>query len=270
MPHREIAVARAMNGTFAKAPDRRGSMRVVALGLVAAAALSACAPAPKGGGVNDPYEAQNRAVHRFNVGLDKVVLNPTSKAYGTVLPSPVRTGVSNFASNLGLPSDILNDLLQARLADGVQNFFRFMVNTTAGIGGIFDPATAIGIPAKPNDFGRTLHVWGVRQGAYLEVPFLGPSTQRDFTGTIVDFALNPLHFANLNTDQRDVVFGSEIGSKLGNRYRYSSTIDSILYGSSDSYAQERLLFLQNRDYFLGIKSKTNEAFIDPYEDPYGK
>lgn len=238
------------------------------LGIVAAIGLAGCAPAPKGGGVNDPFEAQNRAVHRFNVGLDKHLLKPTSNVYGHILPQPVRQGVSNFASNLGTPSYIVNDLLQGNLHDGVQNMFRFVLNTTAGIGGIFDPATALGIASKPNDFGRTLYTWGARQGAYLEVPFLGPSTERDFAGTVVDFAIDPLRFA-LNGDERTGALVAEIGSKLGKRYRFSSTIDSILYGSPDSYVQERLMFLQNRDHVLGIKSKQNEEFIDPYEDPYG-
>ncbi|WP_233192770.1 MlaA family lipoprotein [Acidimangrovimonas sediminis] len=238
-----------------------------ALGVVAALALSACAPAPKGGGINDPYEKQNRAVHRFNVGLDRHLVKPTSNVYGHVVPEPIRQGVANFASNLSQPSYILNDLLQGDVGDGAHTLFRFVVNTTAGVGGIFDPATALGINDQPNDFGHTLSVWGARQGAYLEVPVLGPSTERDLTGTVVDLAINPMNFL-LNGDERKGGFVVQVFKKLGNRYKYSSTVDSILYGSGDSYAQERLIYLQSRDYQLGIKSK-DDAFTDPYEDPYG-
>lgn len=247
---------------------RMTAARPLLFSLLAAVALAGCAPAPKGGGINDPYEAQNRAVHRFNVGLDKDLLKPSSNVYGKVLPAPLRQGVSNVSSNLSEPSYVLNDLLQGNLAAGVQNLFRFVLNTTAGVGGLFDTATAIGLAPRPNDFGRTLHVWGARQGAYLEVPFLGPSTERDLTGTIVDFAINPLRFA-LNGNERNAALLAEAGAKLGTRYRFSSTIDSILYGSADSYAQERLLYLQSRDHTLGIKSKTNQEFLDPYEDSYG-
>ncbi|GHD99120.1 hypothetical protein U879_05265 [Defluviimonas sp. 20V17] len=247
---------------------RLPAARPLLFGTLAAVALAGCAPAPKGGGVNDPYEAQNRAVHRFNVDLDKTLLKPSANAYGSAVPAPLRQGVSNVASNLSEPSYFVNDLLQGNLAAGVQNLFRFVLNTTAGVGGLFDPSTAIGLAPRPNDFGRTLHVWGARQGAYLEVPILGPSTERDLTGTIVDFAINPLRFA-LNGNERKAALLAEAGAKLETRFRFSSTIDSILYGSADSYAQERLLYLQNRDYALGIKSKTNQEFLDPYEDPYG-
>jgi len=187
---------------------RMTAARPLLFSLLAAVALAGGAPAPKGGGINDPYEAQNRAVHRFNVGLDKDLLKPSSNVYGKVLPAPLRQGVSNVSSNLSEPSYVLNDLLQGNLAAGVQNLFRFVLNTTAGVGGLFDTATAIGLAPRPNDFGRTRHVWGARQGAYLEVPFLGPSTERDLTGTIVDFAINPLRFA-LNGNERNAALLAE-------------------------------------------------------------
>lgn len=248
-------------------PAKRLRAPALIAGLAVAIGLAGCAPAPKGGGINDPFETQNRAVHRFNVAVDKNVLRPGSNAYGKIIPGPVRQGVNNFASNLGVPSDILNDLLQGDVADGAHNVFRFVLNTTVGVGGLFDPATALGIEPKPNDFGHTLHVWGARQGAYLEVPLLGPSTERDLAGTVVDFATNPLRFA-LNGNERTTAMLSQVFSKLGDRYRFSNTVDSILYQSADSYAQARILYLQNRDHELGIKSK-DQAFTDPYEDPYG-
>lgn len=263
----ETTLRPEVHPTASPRSTRRLRAPIVIAGLVVATGLAGCAPAPKGGGVNDPFEKQNRAVHQFNVTVDKTLLRPGSNAYGRIIPAPLRQGVNNFASNLGVPSDILNDLLQGDVADGAHNVFRFVLNTTVGVGGLFDPATALGIEPKPNDFGRTLHVWGARQGAYLEVPFLGPSTERDLAGTVVDFATNPLRFA-LNGRERNIAMLSQVFSKLGDRYRFSNTVDSILYQSADSYAQARILYLQNRNHELGVKSN-DEAFTDPYEDPYG-
>ena len=101
-------------------------------------------------------------------------------------------GIANFAANLDAPGDVLNSLLQGRPAPAAQNTLRFAVNTIFGIGGLFDTATALGLPADPTDFGETLHVWGVGEGNYTEVPFLGPKTERDLVGTVVDIAANPV------------------------------------------------------------------------------
>lgn len=246
----------------------RPSSRLAGLAaLVLATALSACSPAVEKGKINDPFEANNRAAHRFNVSLDKTVLKPLSSAYGGVLPMPVRDGVGHFAANLNEPSNVVNNLLQAKLDKSVASLFRFAINTTVGVGGLFDPATAMGLPSAKTDFGATMHAWGAPEGAYLELPLLGPSTERDFAGTIVDMAMNPLNFA-LNGTEQDVALGAKIASRVGDRYRFSDTVDSILYDSADGYAQARLLYLQNRHYELGIAAP--DAYFDPYEDPYAQ
>ena len=237
-----------------------------ALGAVALVGLmSACTPAPHPGQVNDPYEANNRAAHTMNIALDRAIIKPASQVYGKALPAPVRNGVSNFASNLGLPSDIMNDLLQGNLHDTVQNTFRFILNTTVGVGGLIDVASAAGIEEKSNDFGKTLYKWGAPQGAYLVLPLLGPSSERALAGKVVDAVTNPLNFA-LTSSENNFVLGAKVASKIGDRYRFSATIDSILYNSPDSYKQMRLMYLQNRRYQLGQKSP--QADTDPYEDPY--
>ena len=111
------------------------------------------------------------------------------------LPKPVAEGVSNVAENLGTPSDVLNNILQLRPKPAITNTVRFVINTTVGIGGIFDPATAMGIYADETDFGETLHVWGAREGAFLVVPFAGPTTERDLIGSVVDAITNPIGIA---------------------------------------------------------------------------
>jgi phospholipid-binding lipoprotein MlaA len=230
--------------------------------------LAACA-APAPSGIHDPDEAQNRETHEFNRAIDRALFKPASGAYGGVIPEPVRRGVSNVAGNLDLPGHVVNNVLQGRLGKAAENTLRFVLNTTIGIGGLFDPARAMGVAGDPTDFGETLHVWGVPEGAYHELPILGPSTDRDTVGMLVDFALNPVRLAF--PDDGAAVTAAGIASTLGDRYRYSETYDSILYDSADSYAQARLLYLQNRRFELGQTAGTDgsdDGFVDPYEDPY--
>lgn len=233
------------------------------------AAVTACGPAPTPVGINDPNEAFNRSVHGLNRSLDQALIRPASKGYGFVVPKPVQSGVSNFASNLDLPGEIVNGLLQGRVMNATENTLRFAVNTVAGVGGIFDPATVLGVKGKPTDFGETLHVWGVGEGPFMEIPVMGPTTGRDLAGVIVDVAMNPVSLA-LDAPEKYWAMGIKAASKLGDRYRYSDLIDSILYESADSYAQARLLYLQNRRYELGQIADGDASFEDPYEDPYAE
>jgi len=244
----------------------RVSVLLVGLGL-----LSGCGVAPGPDGMNDPYEATNRRIHDFNRGLDRALVGPAAKGYGSIVPKPVTRVVGNLAGLLDLPGDIANDLLQLRLGDAAQNTLRLGVNLTMGVGGIFDASTAIGLPGKPTDFGETLHVWGAGEGAYVELPFAGPSTARDAVGTIVDIALNPVRLA-LPPREAMAATGIKLFSRVGDRDRFSETVESILYDSADSYAQARLLYLQNRRFTLarGKASAADDDFIDPYEDPYAE
>jgi phospholipid-binding lipoprotein MlaA len=240
--------------------------------LGAALALAGCAGAPGPDGINDPYESTNRSIHAFNRGLDRALVGPASKGYGSVVPEPAQRVVGNLADTLDLPGDIVNDLLQARPDDAATNTLRLAVNLTMGVGGLFDAATAIGLPKNPTDFGETLHVWGVGEGVYVELPFRGPSTARDTAGMVVDVLANPVRLA---VPPREGTAVTVLGlmSRLGDRDRFSETVESILYDSADSYAQARLLYLQNRRFELGggtTDSGADDDFIDPYEDPYAE
>ncbi|GLS85257.1 hypothetical protein GCM10010873_02300 [Cypionkella aquatica] len=225
-------------------------------------AVAGCAKAPIASQVSDPAETFNRKVFAFNVGVDKAVLQPVASAAGSGR-GPILTGVHNFASNLDTPGDIVNNVLQLRLMRAARNTLRFAVNSTAGVGGLFDPSTALGLPALETDFGETLYVWGVGEGNYQMLPLLGPSTERDTAGILVDYAINPLRFV-LKSPESDYVTGAKVVDKIGSRARHSDTVDSILYESADPYAQARLLYLQNRHYTLGGDSATDENFEDPY------
>jgi phospholipid-binding lipoprotein MlaA len=120
--------------------------------------------------------------------------------------------------------------------------------------------------ATDTDFGETLHVWGAREGAYVELPVLGPSTERDTWGMVVDVFTNPLTYV-LESPENYYGTVASVSSGLSNRGRYAATIDSILYDSADSYAQARSLYLQNRRFELG--GSGGDAYLDPYDDPYG-
>jgi phospholipid-binding lipoprotein MlaA len=255
-----------------RAAGRRAVARIsvwaLALGLVA------CGPAQIPADINDPFEVQNRAVHRDNVILDKALVRPVAQGYGHLLPKPLRRGIAHLAGNLDTPRMVVDSLLQGRVEDAVHSTFRFLINSTVGIGGLFDPATGIGLEERDTDFGATLHAWGMPEGNYVELPVLGPSTDRDALGKVVDLALNPLGYVlKAPASHAGTVLGPL--KKLDDRYTFGDTVDSVLYDSADGYAQARTLYLQHRRFELRkLAGQTSDAYIDPYgsdagfADPY--
>ncbi len=220
--------------------------------------------------VNDPYERQNRRVHAFNKALDARLIGPVSDLGGTDDDNPPSSDggikpldlVINVGSNLSLPGKVVNGLLQGRPMPAARNLSRFAINSTIGIAGLFDPAgQEFGLTETDTDFGETLAVWGVGEGAYLELPVLGPSTQRDAFGRIVDLVIDPLRLA-LDTPEWLVTVGLRAASKAGDRARFGDSIDGILQQSADSYAQTRLIYLMHRRHDVGEES----AEIDPYAE----
>ncbi len=237
--------------------------------LAAAALLAGCASQPPEaaarGEIFDPYEQTNRSVHNFNRGLDKALLRPASKGYVSAVPEPMVTSLINFADNLSMPGQAVDYLLQAKPKEAGIAVLRFAVNSVIGIGGLGDPATDLEIPAVDTDFGETLHVWGVGEGPYLELPLYGPATTRDAVGVLVNIFTNPVDFAPTRPVDNLGVY-SEIVRRMGMRGRYSDTVDSILYESADSYAQTRIIYLQNRRFELARGNE--DAYLDLYDDPY--
>lgn len=250
-----------------------GPSRLV-LAFLAAATLSACAtsqdPATRTDGINDPYERQNREIHEFNKNLDATIVRPLSKAYA-VVPVEARNSVNNFSDNLSMPGVAINSLLQGDFRGVGLATSRFVLNTTVGIVGFFDPASEVGIADVDTDFGETLAVWGVGEGAFIELPFFGPSTQRDAVGLVTDFFTNPLTFATLDESPERYIPPTARGlAVLNDRDRLSTTIDAILYDSADSYAQSRSIYLQNRRFRVeGAEANDIDPFqddIDPFTD----
>lgn len=164
---------------------------LAAICLLAAIALPARASDPA-----DPLEPVNRVVYKFNDTVDKALFKPVARAYKAVLPQPVRQGVGNFFGNIDDLLIGLNNLLQAKPAQAASDLMRFGFNTTFGILGIFDVATAFGLEKHNEDFGQTLGRWGVADGPFLVLPILGPSNVRDTIGLVPEYKLDPV--ANLD------------------------------------------------------------------------
>lgn len=236
--------------------------------LIALLGLTACSTPQVARGVNDPYEAQNRKIHSFNKSIDRNVLRPLAVGYGEVVPEPVRQGVGNVADNLATPGYFVNDMLQGNIEHAGSNFVRFLVNTSFGFGGLLDVATDMGIPQREADFGETLYVWGVAEGAYLETPVLGPTTERRRVGRLVDFFTNPLRYA-VSDPESYALPASGALSGLNARYQFRDLVDNVLYDSADSYAQTRLLYLERRRFELSGGAAPDDGDIDPYDDSFG-
>jgi phospholipid-binding lipoprotein MlaA len=141
---------------------------------------------------SDPYERLNRNLFAFNDGLDRYLMKPVSKGYDTIMPVPLSRGITNFFNNLGEPRTVFNAALQGKLVQAASSTVRFVINTTLGVGGLFDVARHGGMKPHKEDFGQTLAVWGVKGSSYFVIPILGPSSVRDTTGEIVDFFTYPL------------------------------------------------------------------------------
>lgn len=246
----------------------------VLLLLVTGVAACSTGQAAGPGEFNDPYEQTNRRIHAFNTAVDRGVYRPVSNAYGTVVPVPVRRGVNNFSEFIDIPRRVVNDLLQGRVEDGLHNSFRFATNATFGLLGILDPATSLGVEERDTDFGETLHVWGAGEGAFIAVPFFGPSTQRDLAGDVVDLVTNPVSYV-LSPPATYYGPAATVGEYADYRFTYRETLNDILDNSADSYAQTRLVYLQARRFELGMSpgggtNSDDGGVIDPYEELYGE
>ena len=191
----------------------------------------------------DPWEPYNRKVHRFNDVVDRAVARPLARAYVNVVPRFARTGVSNFFSNLRAPVTITNQLLQGHPDDAWDTLGRFLMNSTFGIGGLFDPASKAMVPKRSEDFGQTLGAWGWRRSRYVELPFFGPRTVRDVFGLAGDIPLSPVRQIELDKAR----IGLQ-GLQLVDMRAQLMAVDSLRDTAVDEYALTRDAWLQRRNY----------------------
>ncbi|HST45310.1 MAG TPA: VacJ family lipoprotein [Luteimonas sp.] len=207
----------------------------------------------------DPWEPFNRRVHAFNNVVDRAIAKPLAQAYVAVVPRPVRLGVGNFFNNLGQPVSAVNALLQGKPAQAGQSVGRFLVNTTLGVAGIFDPATRFRIPNRSEDFGQTLGVWGWRNSRYVELPLFGPRTVRDTFGLVGDAPMSPIR----QVDEDNVRYFLQ-GLQLVDTRVQLLPLDGLRAGATDEYALFRDGWTQRRNYqiFGDPKREDGEALPD--------
>lgn len=193
--------------------------------------------------LSDPLEPMNRAIFAVNDVLDQVLFRPLAKLY-SFTPLPVRASMRRFFANLNEPLIAVNDTLQLDLADAGTAVGRFAVNSTVGVLGLFDPATAFGMEAHHADFGQTLHSYGMGAGPYLVLPILGPSNARDTVGRVGDIFLDPLTYALWDEDE--IRLGLLAGNLLVKREELLEPLDDLRASSVDYYAAARGAYYQNR------------------------
>ena len=199
--------------------------------------------------VDDPVEGLNRRVYMFNAKFDRYVFLPVTEFYTTATPSFLRDRVSNFLSNLGEITNFANSALQGDADKATTAVKRFVTNTTVGLAGTFDPATKLGIQEAPEDFGQTLAKYGVREGAYIVLPLLGPSNLRDTAGIAFDAAvfslIDPLNFDNFSERQWSYTGTKAVDKRANVAFRYHAT------GSPFEYELVRFLYTSRRKLEAG-------------------
>lgn len=231
-------------------------------------ALSGCATT-KGSDPNDVFHGWNQGTQSFNDDVDKAVLKPVAKGYIAVTNDTIDEGVTNFFSNLNDIGVTVNDLLQLKFLQGGMDLSRFVINTTAGVVGVFDVAKLVDLPKHDEDFGQTLGFWGVPAGPYLVLPFAGPSSPRDFVGLIGDALLNPLTYVS--------VFGGFAGAAASGganaldvtdtRAGLMSTEKVVNEGSVNRYDFIKNAYEQHREYLVHDGNPpNNDPDIDEEED----
>ena len=236
--------------------SRFGLSRLIVLALCVAV-LPACATRPPANDpvalaqykkTDDPLEPFNRGVYKFNKGLNTVVLNPLSSVYTTIFPKFFRDRLKSFLDNLNDPIVWINDVLQGEGKRANDTLGRFVLNSTVGIGGLFDPATKLGLPEHDEDFGQTLAVWGVDDGGYLMIPLYGPSSTRDGFGLVVDLIADPITWM-MRWQNVSYLSWPRLGTRALDKYtRNKDLLNDVQKNSVDGYAALRSYYRQNREF----------------------
>lgn len=220
------------------------------LGAATLLALSVSLAGPARAADEDPFEQTNRSIHEFNMDVDRAILKPVAKGYRAITPKPVRRGISNFLSNLREPFTFVNALLQFKPDVAANALGRFLINTTVGVGGLWDPATKLDVYEQREDFGQTLATWGVPSGPYLVIPFLGPSNPRDFFGDIVLFITDPVDIVVTKEFGTEASFGLLGARLIDMRANAIDTLDPLLNSADDQYVFIRSAYEQNRAFAI--------------------
>ncbi len=207
----------------------------------------------------DPWEGANRQIYAVNDAADRWFLKPIANGYQWLFPAFVRRHIHNVFRNVGTPVVAANQLLQGKGRPAASDTTRFVVNTTLGVAGLFDVATAVGLPEHEEDFGQTLVVWGLGSGPFVMIPFRGPATATHALGVLVQSFVNPLQLISPRRD-RYIVYGV---SFVDTRAQLLA-IESLLTG--DEYLFMRDAYLQRREYLIKDGEIDDDPFLDEFDD----
>ncbi len=216
--------------------------------------------------IHDPMENSNRQMMAFNQSIDSNIIHPIVKGYRAVTPRAARSGIRNFLRNLKSPMIFANQLLQGDLSGARDVLLRATINTSIGLGGIFDVAGYEGIEYEYEDFGQTLAVWGVDHGPYMVLPFIGPSSLRDYGGYITDYLADPLRVYAFNTDKQLEYTGKFMMDHLDIRDSLMDTLNDLENSSIDYYAAVRSTYYQHRKALINDHKGTAQTTIPAF--PY--
>lgn len=241
---------------MSQAPNSLFKLLILTLSL---SLLSACASVPGGPTEGDPFESYNRAMFKFNDGLDEYILRPVARGYDAALPGPVKTGVSNFFSNLGDIFVIINDLLQFKFKQAASDTTRFLVNSTIGLYGLIDVSTPMGLEKHNEDFGQTFATWGVGEGPYIVLPFFGSKTMRGTAGFVVESVYDPVY----DIEDNDVMWGTVALRAIDQRYQLLKASRIVDQAALDKYSFVRDAFLQHRRNLVHDGNPPQEKLAPP-------
>jgi phospholipid-binding lipoprotein MlaA len=254
-------------GIIRRGPGRRRATRLAALltpGLLLAGMLAGCATAPPPSDTadyqayqeqDDPLQPTNRFFYGVNDKIDRYAFKPLAQGYVDITTVTIRNHVGDFVTNIAEPGRLVNFMFEGKPTDAGTSLVRFLVNSTIGIGGIFDPATALGYPETDTDFGLTLAEWGVPAGPYLYLPVFGPSGARDVASLPVEFFLTPTEAAPASEALRIFNYSETALLLVNTRAEFIGPIDQIQSTALDPYATFRSLYRQSRASQLQLIDK---------------
>ena len=244
--------------------------------------FSACASLPQGtmeqtdaAAANDPLESVNRTIFDVNDFLDRLLIGPIAELYRGMVPPPIRDRIAGILKNMSEPVIFANNLLQGEVTKAGIGVGRLVVNSTAGIGGMFEVANSVGLPQQAGDFGQTLYVWGFKDsGPYIVLPLFGPSNVRDAVGLGVDSVMSPWKYAvgdaggNAMRDRFEIA--DTVAAGITKREENIDALNALREGSLDFYAQMRSVYRQHRAKELGAPLPSDAPLFEDYESDQSK
>lgn len=224
--------------------------------------LTACVP--KGPNPADPYESINREIHKFNMAFDATMLRPPATLYKNVVPKPIRAGINNFYNNINMIPTVINDVIQLEWNYAIKDTWRFIANSTIGLGGVLDVASTFNLPPHTNDLGVTFAKWGDMESPYIVIPFLGPSTIRDGMGLMFNYTF----FTPYPYLASDAIVLSLLGFRYIDLRAELLETDRLLGEALDQYTLLRDAYLQHRHFVITGEHPNEDGalYVDDEED----